>query len=312
MKKFILLSVFGLIIFSAGIQNSFAQKYTPNQINIDTLIRVLSSDSVEGRKPGTSGIEKAARYIEQYFSAIGLHYFFPSSFRDTFRIGDVETYNLVGLINANTLNDEYIVIGAHLDHLGMKKNSNDDVFNGANDNASGVAAVIKIASVLKEQTFNKKVIIAIFSGEEKGLLGAMHLATRLKDMQINLRYVINFDMIGYPLTQAPGKVYLTGYNLSDFAIKANEFIGESFINQVSIDASNMLFRAADNYPFYLKFGIPAHTVSTFDFTNYPYYHRPDDEYKYIDISNTEKIVERMTAVLTGLLEADTEINLIRE
>jgi hypothetical protein len=277
--------------------------------NTEEIVKTLSSDKFEGREPGTLGIQQASHFVEDILIQAGVLPFWNTSFYDTLELPGSKHYNLVGLIPADSITDEYVLIGAHLDHLGKTDYPDDSVYNGANDNATGVAAVLNIARELTKQKLNKNVLIAIFTLEETGLLGSKHLAKKLKSKQVNLSYVINFEMIGVPLKDNPGKVYITGYHISDFASVANGLMEEEFIIYEEIDTQYGLFRIADNYPFYKEYSIPSHTVSTYAFNNYPFYHHVNDEYSALNIQHMEVIISKMTELILKLLSSDNEIHL---
>jgi Zn-dependent M28 family amino/carboxypeptidase len=276
---------------------------------VGELTEILSSDEFEGRRPGTEGMMKATGFVEEYFRRIGVHPLFNDSYLDTVDVHGTESYNIVGILNRESPSDEYILIGAHLDHLGKSYTDTTAIFNGANDNASGVTAVLKVAEELLKHEFSKKVLVVAFTGEESGLVGSRHLAKRLKSAEIPLSYMINFEMIGVPLSAGPEKVYITGFDMSDFAEVSNTLLNEEFIVFEEIENRMGLFRRSDNYPFYLEFNIPSHTVSTFDFRNYPYYHNVLDEYSRLDIPHMENIIDKMTRLITALLHSEAVIKL---
>jgi bacterial leucyl aminopeptidase len=271
------------------------------------LVNILSSDSLEGRYIGDSGFERAAKFVENYLKLIEVKPFFNGSYRDTLTIFKYHSFNVVGVIENEKSVNEYILIGAHLDHLGKMDSQTDSIFNGANDNASGVTAVLQIARELKKYKFDKKVIIAIFTGEEFGLKGSKHLAQKLKKANINLSYMINFEMIGTPLSSFPENVYITGFNRSNFGEVANNVSGDEFIVSNGAEFSDGLFGASDNYPFYLEFKIPAHTISTFDFKNYEYFHSVSDEYSHLNVQHMDYIIQKTSKLLIKLLQENSEI-----
>ena len=121
---------------------------------IEIHLSILSDDSMEGRKIGTQGIEKAAQYIESEFTRIGLSRFQSlKSYRQGFMHKEIPLANLIGVLKGKSKADEYVIISAHYDHLGLSSNKNepegDLVFNGANDNASGVSAILALAEHYK-------------------------------------------------------------------------------------------------------------------------------------------------------------------
>lgn len=277
-----------------------------------SIISTLAADEMKGREPGTAGIEKAATFLEDYLKTAEIKPFFKDSYRDKFLINDTEAYNIVGVIESKKSKDEYIVLSAHYDHIGTAKPKTpgaDSVYNGANDNASGVTGVLQIARFLAKHHFDKKILVVLFSGEEKGLLGSKHLAARLKEDNVKIKYVVNLEMIGKTLTDAPGKVYMTGFKLSDFAPKINKALGTEFITYLEAETAYKLFYRSDNYPFYEHYQIPSHTLSTFDFKNSPYYHHLKDEVAELDIENMNAVIRTTTQVVITLLNQDPEIKI---
>jgi len=190
-----------LLLFTFSFTLTCCQTRQNNNLKTtEELIRVLSSDSFEGRYPGDSSFTRAAIFTEEYLGSIGVKPYFENSYRDTMSLFSYKSFNVVGVIENENSSGEYILIGAHLDHLGKIESPSDSVFNGANDNATGVTAVLQIAAELMKYKFDKKIIIALFTGEEMGLRGSKHLARRLKNEGVNLSYMINIEMIGKPLT----------------------------------------------------------------------------------------------------------------
>ena len=299
-----------LIIFLYTISLVYCQNSDNKKLKTTSeLVSILSSDSLEGRYIGDSGFERAAKFVEDYLRSIEVKPFFDGSYRDTLTIFRYHSFNVVGIIeNRHSIND-YILVGAHLDHLGKMDSQTDSIFNGANDNASGVTAVLQVARELKKYKFDKKVIIALFTGEEFGLKGSKHLAQKLKKANIKLSYVINFEMIGTPLSSSPENVYITGFNRSNFGEISNDVLDNEFIVSNGAEFSDRLFGASDNYPFYLEFKIPSHTISTFDFKNYEYYHSVSDEYSQLNIRHMDSIIQKSSKLLIKLLQENSEIRL---
>jgi len=264
-------------------------------------LNFLASDDALGRKPGTPAYDLVAAFIEEKFEAHGIR-----PYASTYRIpveSVKDAYNLVGVIPSANPSDEFVVLGAHLDHIGLDSKSElDSIFNGANDNASGSTAVIQIAQYLSKKKINKNVLVCLFSAEEMGLVGSKELAEDLQDL--NITSMINFEMIGVPLTAKPQKAYLTGYEKSDMAQLINEMFGSELIIQLAIEKRMGLFMRSDNFPFFLKHNIPAHTISTFDFNNYDYYHHLDDESSNLDATHMAKLIEKCATAIEKLLNHD--------
>ena len=119
-------------------------------------------------------------------------------------------------------------------------------------------------------------------------------------------------MIGQPLTSSPKDVYITGFDKSNFAEIANNILNDEFIIYKGAEFSDGLFRASDNYSFYLEYKIPSHTISTFDFRNDRNFHTPSDEYSYLNIQHMDFIIDKTGKILIGLLQRkkiNTDLNL---
>ncbi len=272
------------------------------------ILNFLASDDLQGRDSGSEGIEKAARFIEAAFRQNGVAPYF-ASYRDTLHNFSKPAYNLVGLLEGTdpSLKEEFIIIGAHYDHIGIiKPELADAIANGANDNASGTTTVLEIMRYFAQNRSNKRSLIFIlFSAEEKGLLGSRHLAGRLKQEGLALYTMLNFEMTGVPLAGKDYLLYITGYEKSNLAEVCNIYAGEQLIGFLPTAREFNLFQRSDNYPFHQKFNVPSHTFCTFDFTNFDYYHRPGDEAEEMDYAHMAEVVNRMLPVVEGIANAPT-------
>lgn len=299
------------MILSSAPACAQASENINNEITVSGIrhnMEYLASDELAGRNTGSREIEMAAEFIEGKFEEFGLQPYFET-YRDSFMIGELHAFNIVGVVEGidEELKDEYIIIGAHYDHIGMGKPvDGDEIANGANDNASGTIGVLELAKhfgVLREN--KRSVMFVLFSGEEKGLKGSQHLAEKLKEENLDLYAMVNLEMIGVPMKSKDYMAYITGYENSNLAMKFNEYSGGDQVLGFLPQAKQLnLFKRSDNYPFYQEFKVPSQTICTFDFTNYPYYHHVDDEAELMDFEHMAMLVEKL---LPGLLKmADTE------
>jgi len=272
------------------------------QAEVEALLNYLSSDELKGRQTGTKGIEMAAQKIESIFEENSLHKYFDT-YRHNFEINGVEGFNVVGVLEGNDakLKDEFIILGAHYDHIGIQEPvEGDSIANGANDNAAGTVAVVELAKKLAEIDNNKRsIMFVLFSAEEMGLEGAKKIAQRLKEDELDLYALFNFEMIGVPMNDKDYIGYLTGYENSNFAEKFNEYSGEKVLGFLPQAKEYNLFKRSDNYPFFEEFNVPAQTISTFDFTNYEYYHHVADEAEKLDLAHMSNVIE---SVIPGILK----------
>ena len=305
MKKFLLLISF--VGLSLNAQTNVTSKniskvnYQVAEENVIKTLSYLTSDELEGRDSGSEGIEKAAVYLENLLKENGVKPYFKT-YRDTLSNFDKPAFNIVGFIEGTDkkLKNEFVVIGAHYDHIGMLQNgvNGDVIVNGANDNATGTTAVTEVAKYFAKFKNNKRSILFVFfSAEEKGLLGSKHLAAKLKEQKMDLYFMFNFEMIGIPIKDKGMDFYLTGFGRSNMAAKMNQYSGEKLVGYLPIETKYMLFRASDNYPFFTEFNVPAQTVSTFDFENFQFYHQPDDEFELMDTKHMTIVISKIIPVL---------------
>ena len=271
----------------------------------------LASDELQGRATGSEGIEKAAEYITKQFEKSGIKPYF-STYRDDFDAKGKKGFNIVGMIPGTDpqLKDEFVIIGAHYDHIGTAKAvEGDTIANGANDDASGTTAVIELAKYFAKAKNNKRsMIFTLYAGEEMGLLGSKHLAQRLKDEGLDLYTMFNIEMMGVPMQNKDFLVYLTGYNNSNMADKFNEYSGRKVMGFLPQAQQYNLFKRSDNYSFYEAFKMPAQTVSSFDFTNFDYYHKVGDEADKMDFEFMAKVINNLIPGVEGMVNsAEQEI-----
>lgn len=176
--------------------------YKVDENEVSDFLKYLSSDELEGRDTGSKGIEKAAVFLEDFFKNNNVKPYF-ATYRDTLTNFDKPAFNIVGVLEGTDpkLKKEFVVLSAHYDHIGLEtKEQPDVIFNGANDDASGVTAVAQMAKYFSKTKSNKRSILFVFfTGEEKGLLGSKSLVQKLKKQDFNLYAQLNIEMIGVPM-----------------------------------------------------------------------------------------------------------------
>jgi len=286
---------------SKGLDSNKISTNFIDSVSVKKHLYTLASDEMEGRKPGTSGIEKAAKYIENEFKRIGLTTFEGlKNYRQTFSFTDrrskkeITSANIIGVLEGNSKKDEYVIISAHYDHLGTKKSGEDKIYNGANDDASGVTGVLALAEYFKKVGNERTLVFVAFTAEEMGLLGSIHFGKGIDASKFVAG--INLEMIGKIPSFGSNTAWLTGFKRSDFGkIVQKNLIGSGY--QLFPDPYkkfNLFFRS-DNASL-ARLGVPSHTFSTTAIDVDKEYHQVSDEAETL---NMTVITQTIQAVAKG-------------
>ncbi|TYB74396.1 M20/M25/M40 family metallo-hydrolase [Bizionia saleffrena] len=311
MRKLLVLFLIPFLFISVSACKSSGvtteKKYTVTADEVKAMVSFLASDELKGRDTGSEGINTAATYIANEFKALGIKPYFEE-YRDTFKMEGVDAFNVVGYIEGNdaTLKDEFIIIGAHYDHIGeIAAVEGDVIANGANDNAAGTSAVMTLAKYFSTKKTKRSLLFVAFTAEEKGLLGSKHLANTLKENNFNLYAMFNLEMIGVPLINTEHQAFLTGYDRSNLAEVMNTYAGQELIGSSEVAKKYGLFKRSDNYPFFKVFNVPAHTVSSCDLTNFDFYHHVHDEIDKLDYTFMANLINALGPVIEKTANAST-------
>ncbi|QTN20806.1 M20/M25/M40 family metallo-hydrolase [Brevundimonas sp. AJA228-03] len=268
-------------------------------------VRILSADDMEGRDTGSAGGERARAYIVSRLEALGIAAppvgrLQPWTAQGRTRAGprSYNGINVLGLVEGTRVPDRYIVVTAHYDHVGVNEGL---IYNGADDNASGVATLLEIAARLKDAPPEHSVIFVAFDGEEHGLLGAKHFVEAPPVPLSSIAMNLNFDMTARAETD--GHLWVTGtYQNPTFrpileGIPANGTVSLAFGKDTPQDTGrDNWVQASDQGPFFTA-GVPFLYLGV----NYhPDYHRPSDDFERITpavfISSTELSVSAFRAL----------------
>lgn len=296
------------------------------QARLERSLGVLASDSMAGRMTGSRGSAMAADFIAAELESYGLEpafngsYFQPVSLiravnqegreRLMLDTGDlpegwearepVAEVNVGGVLRGADpeLEDEVVVMTAHYDHVGVRpprpgtpaEAEGDSIYNGADDDATGVAAVLEVArSMVRDDPPARTVLFLLITGEEMGLLGTRwyltHPAFPVEKTVANL----NVEMLGRPGPDygGEGMGWVTGFERSNMGAILT---GAGLALKPDPFPDRGLFFGSDNIGFAME-GIVAHTVSSSDL--HDDYHTPDDEVDRIDFRSMTRVVETL-------------------
>lgn len=244
-------------------------------------VRILSADDMQGREAGTPGGAMARVYIEKRLKAIGVRAGLPGGFEQPFVIVNhgktLQGVNVVGVIPGRRKGGKVMVVTAHYDHLGVRKG---EIYNGADDNASGVAGLLAVAEAFRRAPPRHTVYLVALDGEEMGLLGAQALVSRPPAPLARIALNVNFDMLS---KNAKGELYASGATPWPFLRPRLDAIAAAAPVRLlqghdsgKLDPDDWT-NQSDHYAFHQQkipwvyFGVEDH----------PEYHRPSDKFETV-------------------------------
>lgn len=271
-----------------------------NEDNLKKNLYYLASDELKGRLAGSEGETKAANYLSAEFKKLSLKPYEGKDFIIPFQYDvklnphdDKSSVPVNGKIVVAVLDnkaDKTIVIGAHYDHLGLNEhhnstlaNSEGQIHNGADDNASGTVAVLELARMFSQNKTKENVnyIFALFSGEEDGLMGSKKLAETIKTKYPNTVFMINMDMVGR--LNKDKDLTVGGVGTSPILPELVKKYQPAGVN-LALDESGV--GPSDHTSFYLK-DIPVLFLFTGTHNDY---HKPSDDADKINYPGEKTIV----------------------
>ena len=302
---------------------------TPSSLK--ALVQTLAADSFQGRLTGTIQASKAALLISDAFKQAGAMpiagndgYIMP--FEISYKTSafnfpapyKAQSFNVVAALEGRSKTKELVIFSAHYDHVGTESHSirikppekgepetGDEIYNGANDNASGVSALIHLAQYFAKHPQRERTLMFIaFSGEEEGLLGSQDLAKRIDPNIVTA--MINMDMVGRPISANNKHPFITGDRNSDLLKILNKKLyklmpqyGKKYFHHDTF-LFESLYKRSDNYPFAAK-GIVAHTIMASS-PHDQYYHSLNDEWDKLDYPFMAEVVRAIALGATGLVD----------
>lgn len=276
---------------------SFAQEVSTERVQ--TVLATLASDEMKGREIGTVENDNAANYIAKLFKENNLDFCTGNSYLVPFDYKGKTAYNVCGVKKGKT--EKFLGFSGHFDHIGTSNNPKDNIYNGADDDASGITTLVGIADYFKNKKPEFSLVFMAFNGEEKGMLGSRAIS---KDENLNPIYdkmtaLFNFEMVATESAFGKNALFMTGDEFSDL----DELFNKNAANGLKINpdpyASEQLFYRSDNVSF-VKKKIIAHSFSTVDMTKATHYHHENDDVNVVDFENLTTIINNFGKTLDKL------------
>ncbi len=255
-------------------------------------VRILSADDMEGRLVGSPGGEKARAYILGRMREIGL---VPVEQAFVFKRKDgaeMRGVNLIARIEGSTPGGKVMVITAHYDHLGV---NDGQIYNGADDNASGVAGLLAVAEAFKAAPPKHTVLIVALDAEEGGLRGARAFLESPPVAAEAIALNINFDMLA---KNAKGELYASGGSPNPWVRARLEALVPTAPVSLKLGHDTGPDDSFDNWTYqsdhgvFAKAGIP---WVYFGVEDHPEYHKPTDDFATVPQAFFVKAVETVIA-----------------
>ena len=265
-----------------------------NKVSLLKHLKTLSSDNFEGRRTGTKGGIKAKKYIINQFYTLSVLPFkenYEQSFTFESRGKTYKGVNVLGLIKGTELPHKYIVISAHYDHEGVKKGK---IYNGADDNASGISALFTFAEYFKNNPPKYSVVLAAFDAEELGLKGSKYFVQSSAIPHHKIVANLNMDMIS---RSDKNELFAVGtrYNKNLKHLVSNF----KHSNKITLSMGHAGEDGLDNWTYssdhasFHKKGIP---VLYFGVEDHKDYHEPTDDFENIHPEFYKEAVKTIISV----------------
>jgi hypothetical protein len=289
----------------------------PDSLAIRRDIEYLASDALGGRLTGTPGNDSAAAFIARRYRALALKALAPDHEQHFIarppahaRPGaELPTQNVAAVLQGSdkSLRDEYVIVGAHFDHLGTSTDGALDpdspgLRRGADDNASGTAAVLELARLFKQAPARRSLLFVNFSGEEQGVLGSSYFTDHLPVPVDSVDAMVNFDMVGR-LKNDRLIVYgvLTASEFPALLDSANTG------DPLRVNAQGDGFGPSDHAPFYAK-NIP---VLHFFTDLHEDYHKATDTPDKINAAGEARVVAYAERVIREIADRPSRLTFVR-
>jgi len=212
--------------------------------------------------------------------------------------------NVVGILPGKSRKNEYVIFSGHYDHVGVGKPVNgDSIFNGANDDAAGVTAVILLAKHYAAQHNNERTLVfAAFTAEESGGFGSQYFSKQFDPAKVMAMF--NIEMIGTESRWGKNSAFITGYDKTDMGeILQKDLAGSGFTFYPDPYTEEDLFYRSDNATL-ARLGVPAHTISTAKMDQEPHYHKVTDHVETLDLENMTMIIKSIALSAKSIISGE--------
>lgn len=306
-----------------------AAETAPDLADSQRWLNTLAADAAAGRRTGTAAQQRIGVWLADEFKTLGLQPLGDSYFQ-LFAVTNKDGSQTIGRNvlavlpgTQPTAQAEYLLLSAHYDHIGHQAGSGaDHVFNGADDNASGVTAMLNIAKRLQQAAANgqrpaRHIVFAAWDAEEMGLKGSAHFVAQPLLPLDRIVANLNFEMVGVTEGKNRRNLWMTGWQHSELFEQIKPMLAaQGWTLEADPYPQWDLFLRSDNAPFASMknigseaqphwLGVPAHSLSVW--RGQRHYHAVTDEMALIDLENLTALSSAMTVVVQELAKPERQI-----
>jgi len=297
-------SIFAVSLNVNGEQISVDDQNTKVDISLSDIICQVNSSLLEkyvyniqsfGPHPtGSSAIEEVKTYLFNEFSNMSVEVtYHPWAYED--KSGE----NIIASIPGRTSPENIIIACAHYDTI--------EVSPGADDDGSGIAAVLMMASILSQYTFNSTIKLILFSGEEQGLLGSNEYVRELKEQDINIIGVLALDKIGYAKTKEQGSIVRHHADpASSWMTDVIEKISNEYMGEIGLNISRYPFDGSSDHKAFVDQGYSGSNLVEQSLN--PYYHTSEDLLKHMNMTYMRKVCQLSICTIASIAKGHSNLS----
>ena len=296
----LIIPVIGNNNFEKSIKNPQNSKLDPSlselitQVNTSLIEKYIYDIQSFGPHPtGSTAINEVKTYLFNEFSSMQAHVsYHPWNYED--KSGE----NIIATIKGKASSENIIITCAHYDTI--------EVSPGADDDGSGIAAVLMMASILSQYTFNSTIKFILFSGEEQGLLGSNEYVKELREQNANIVGVLALDKIGYAKTHEQGTTIRHHADpASSWMIDVTETISNEYKDEISLVINRLPFDGSSDHKAFVDQGYTGSNLVEHALN--PYYHTSEDLLEHMNISYLKKVCQLATCTIATIAKGNSNL-----
>lgn len=279
------------------VKNPSLEELVKKHINRDlttSFVLSLSGDYYRGRNILDTHILESVLYIENVLRSQRIAPL-DSSYRLLYNVYDtLNSYDIMSVYRGNKTTTEAVLLVANYDNLGVisTTDSGDNIYNGANDNISGVACLLQLAIFFSRVRPKQNIIFAFTSGKYHALRGACALATRLSTSRLKPKYCFNLEMLARPIQKSPPHLWVKGDSIGVMSLCLNKALGYPFFFSF-IDSLDDYSETSEHIAVFNILKIPSYTITAFNPDMDELFMTPYDDINHIDLRFLHSSIERI-------------------